>query len=191
MVVFFLRWYSQVLLDHGDHVLSLANLAFEGTRIAAKISGIHWWYKTASHAAELAAGFYNPSNRDGYSPIAQMLKKHDAAFNFTCVELRTLVHEEGFPEAMADPEGLVWQVLNAAWDAGIPVASENALPCFDRDGYNKILENAKPRTDPDERHLVAFTYLRLSPTLMEEVNFNEFERFVKRMHGEAVLDLAA
>lgn len=186
---FFLRWYSQVLLDHGDRVLSLANLAFEGTRIAAKVSGIHWWYKTASHAAELAAGFYNPSNRDGYAAIAQMLKNHDAAFNFTCVELRTLDHEEGFPEAMADPEGLVWQVLNAAWDAGIPVASENALPCFDRDGYNKILENAKPRTDPDERHLVAFTYLRLSPILMKEANFNEFERFVKRMHGEAVLDL--
>lgn len=39
-----------------------------------------------------------------------MLKKHGAAFNFTCVELRTLAHEEGFPEAMADPEGLVWQV---------------------------------------------------------------------------------
>lgn len=188
---FFLRWYSQVLLDHGDRVLSLANLAFEGTQIAAKISGIHWWYKTASHAAELAAGFYNPSNHDGYTPIAQMFKKHDAAFNFTCVELRTLVHEEGFPEAMADPEGLVWQVLNAAWDAGIPVASENALRCFDRDGYNKILENAKPRTDPDGRHLVAFTYLRLSPTLMEEVNFKEFERFVKHMHGEAVLDLEA
>lgn len=186
---FFLRWYSNVLLDHGDRVLSLANLAFEGIRIAAKVSGIHWWYKTASHAAELAAGFYNPSNRDGYAAIAQMLKNHNAAFNFTCVELRTLDHEEGFPEAMADPEGLVWQVLNAAWDAGIPVASENALPCFDRDGYNKILENAKPRTDPDGRHLVAFTYLRLSPILMKEANFNEFGRFVKRMHGEAVLDL--
>lgn len=186
---FFLRWYSQVLLDHGDRVLSLANLSFEGTRIAAKVSGIHWWYKTASHAAELAAGFYNPSNCDGYAPIARMLKKHGAALNFTCVELRTLDHEEGFPEAMADPEGLVWQVLNAAWDASIPVASENALPCFDRDGYNKILENAKPRNDPDGRHLEAFTYLRLSPTLMEETNFSEFERFVKRMHGEAVLDL--
>eukprot|EP01018_Ginkgo_biloba_P029158 Gb_23715 [translate_table: standard] len=186
---FFLSWYSQVLLDHGDRALSLANMAFEGTRIAAKISGIHWWYKTASHAAELAAGFYNPSNRDGYAPIAQMLKNHDVAFNFTCVELRTLAHEEGFPEAMADPEGLVWQVLNAAWDAGIPVASENALQCYDRDGYNKILENAKPRNNPDGQHLAAFTYLRLSPTLIEEANFYEFNRFVKRMHGEAVLDL--
>ncbi|ERM95043.1 hypothetical protein AMTR_s00009p00244310 [Amborella trichopoda] len=185
---FFLGWYSQVLIDHADRVLALANLAFEGTRIAAKISGIHWWYKTASHAAELAAGFYNPCNRDGYSPIAQMLKKHEVALNFTCAELRTLDQHEDFPEALADPEGLVWQVLNAAWDVGIPVASENALPCYDREGYNKVLENAKPAHDPDGRHLSAFTYLRLSPALMERQNFLEFERFVKRMHGEAVPD---
>lgn len=76
------------------------------------------------------------------------------------------------------------QVLNSAWDAGIPVASENALPCYDRQGYNKILENAKPRKDPDGRCLAAFTYLRLNPTLMEEQNFKEFGRFVKRLHGE-------
>ncbi|KAF5464259.1 hypothetical protein F2P56_014350 [Juglans regia] len=186
---FFLKWYSHVLIDHGDRVLALANLAFEGTCIAVKLSGIHWWYKTASHAAELTAGFYNPSNHDGYAPIATMLEKHGAALNFTCVEMRTLDQHEDFPEALADPEGLVWQVLNAAWDVCIPVASENALPCHDREGYNKILENAKPRNDPDGRHLSAFTYLRLSPILMERHNFMEFERFVKRMHGEAVSDL--
>ncbi|GFZ06851.1 beta-amylase 2 [Actinidia rufa] len=213
----------QVLVDHGDRILSLANLAFEGTCIAAKLSGIHWWYKTASHAAELTAGFYNPCNRDGYAPIAKMLKKHEVALNFTCVEMRTLDQHEDFPEALADPEGLVWQyphvsgsgsvptladtlfasnqalkyfpaidrstlqVLNAAWDVSIPVASENALPCYDREGYNKILENAKPLNDPDGRHLSAFTYLRLSPVLMENHNFMEFERFVKRMHGSSRL----
>ncbi|KMT20485.1 hypothetical protein BVRB_1g004720 [Beta vulgaris subsp. vulgaris] len=186
---FFLNWYSKVLIDHGDRVLALANLAFEGFSIAAKLSGIHWWYKTASHAAELTAGFYNPCNRDGYAPIAEMLKKHEAALNFTCVELRTLNQHEEYPEALADPEGLVWQVLNAAWDVCIPVASENALCCYDREGYNKILENAKPRNDPDGKHLSAFTYLRLNPDLMEESNFMEFERFVKRMHGESVPDL--
>jgi beta-amylase len=34
---FFLRWYSQGLIEHGDRVLDLANLAFEGTRIAVKV----------------------------------------------------------------------------------------------------------------------------------------------------------
>ena len=78
--------------------------------VNGQVSGIHWWYKTASHAAELTAGFYNPANRDGYAPIAAMLKKHETALNFTCVELRTLDQQEDFPEALADPEGLVWQV---------------------------------------------------------------------------------
>ncbi|ONM53705.1 Beta-amylase 2 chloroplastic [Zea mays] len=180
---FFLSWYSQALVDHADRVLMLARLAFEGTNIAVKVSGVHWWYKTASHAAELTAGFYNPCNRDGYAPIAAVLKKYDAALNFTCVELRTMDQHEVYPEAFADPEGLVWQVLNAAWDAGIQVASENALPCYDRDGFNKILENAKPLNDPDGRHLLGFTYLRLGKDLFERPNFFEFERFIKRMHG--------
>ncbi|XP_058195269.1 beta-amylase 2, chloroplastic isoform X2 [Rhododendron vialii] len=186
---FFLNWYSQFLIDHGDRVLAQANLAFEGTCIAAKLSGIHWWYKTASHAAELTAGFYNTSNHDGYTRIATMLKKHGAALNFTCVELRTMDQHENFPEALADPEALVWQVFKAAWDVTIPVASENALPCYNRESYDKILENAKPLNDPEGRCISAFTYLRLSSVLMEEQNFTEFEQFVKRMHGEALSGL--
>jgi len=35
---FFLNWYARILVDHGDRVLSLAKLAFEGTRIAVKVS---------------------------------------------------------------------------------------------------------------------------------------------------------
>ena len=34
---FFLNWYSQTLVEHADRVLALANLAFEGTCIAAKV----------------------------------------------------------------------------------------------------------------------------------------------------------
>ncbi|EEF50526.1 beta-amylase 7 [Ricinus communis] len=186
---FFLNWYSRVLVEHGDRVLSLAKLAFEGTQIAAKLSGIHWWYKTASHAAELTAGFYNSCNRDGYNAIAMMLKKHGAALNFSCSEARMLDQPGDFVEALGDPDGLLWQVLNAAWDVDTLIASENVLPCHDRVGYNKILDNAKPLNNPDGRHFLSFTYLRLSPLLMERQNFMEFERFVKRMHGEAVIDL--
>ncbi|KAJ6344159.1 hypothetical protein OIU76_005809 [Salix suchowensis] len=181
---FFLNWYARILVDHGDRVLSLAKLAFEGTQIAAKLLGIHWWYKTASHAAELTAGFYNPCNHDGYAAIVATLKKHGAILNFSCSELWAVDQQVDFAEAHSDPEGLVWQVLNAAWDVGIPVASENALPCYDRVMYNKILDNAKPLNDPDGRHFLSFTYLRLSPLLMERQTYMEFERFVKRMHGK-------
>ena len=77
---------------------------------AHQVSGIHWWYKTASHAAELTAGFYNAHNRDGYAAVTAMLARQKAALNFTCVELRTKQQQRDTPEAMADPEGLVWQV---------------------------------------------------------------------------------
>ncbi|XP_019261969.1 PREDICTED: beta-amylase 2, chloroplastic-like isoform X2 [Nicotiana attenuata] len=149
-----------------------------------QLPGIYWWRNTRSGAAELTAGFYSGDCSDGYSPIASMLKKHEAALNFTCLELRTVYQEIDFPEAIADPERLVWQVLNVAWEAYIPVAGENSRPCYHREGYNMILENAKPRNDPFGRHyLSAFTYLRLSPTLLEKHNFMEFERFVQKMHG--------
>ncbi|KAG4922426.1 hypothetical protein JHK84_051265 [Glycine max] len=179
---FFLSWYSQVLIDHGNRVLSLAKLAFEGSCIAAKLSGIYWWYKTASHAAELTAGYYNPCNRDGYAAIMTMLKTNGINLNIPCVDLHTLNQHEGFPETFADPEGLVWQVLNAGWEVDLPVTSQNGFPCLNRVGYNKVLDNAKPMNDPDGRHFSSFTYLRLSSLLMERQNFIEFERFVKRMH---------
>ncbi|KAL3622089.1 Leucine-rich repeat receptor-like serine/threonine-protein kinase bam2 [Castilleja foliolosa] len=182
---FFLRWYSKVLVDHGDQMLAVAKLAFEDTPIAAKLSGIHWLYKTTSHAAELTAGFHNIFGESGYRPIAEMLKKHGAALNFTCVELRTTDQEANFPEALADPEALVWQVLNAAWETGISFASENALPCYDRRGYEKILDIAIPYGEPNGRHFTAFTYLRLSSCLLEDGNLAEFVRFLKGMHGES------
>lgn len=75
-----------------------------------QLSGIYWWYKTASHAAELTAGYYNPCNRDGYAAIMTMLKINGVGLNIPCVELHTLNQHEGFPETFADPEGLVWQV---------------------------------------------------------------------------------
>ena len=79
------------------------------------------------------------------------------------------------------------QVFNSAWNAGVKVASENALSCYDRRGYNKILENSKPEADSTGRSLVAFTYLRLSPELMEDDNFFEFTRFVRRLQGNDYL----
>jgi hypothetical protein len=80
------------------------------------------------------------------------------------------------------------QVLNAAWDSGTPVARENSLACHDRVGYNKMLESVKFRNDPDRKHLSSFAYSRLVPALMEGHNIVEFERFVKKLHGEAVMN---
>lgn len=71
---------------------------------------MHWWYKTRSHAAELTAGFYNSSNRDGYAAIMAMLKRHSATLCFTCSEMSMMDQNTDFSESLADPEGLLWQV---------------------------------------------------------------------------------
>ena len=74
-----------------------------------QVPAVHWWYKTTSHAAELMAGFYNPTNQDGYSPVFEVLRKHSVTLKFVC--LRFHVSGQEYDEALADPEGLSWQVI--------------------------------------------------------------------------------
>ncbi|KAI6697466.1 hypothetical protein NL676_017585 [Syzygium grande] len=86
-----------------------ANKIFLGCRVklAAKVSGIHLWYKDDSQAAELTSGYYNLNDRDGYRPIARMLSRHHAIFNFTCLEMRD---SKQIAAAKSGPEELVQQV---------------------------------------------------------------------------------
>lgn len=69
---FFLEWYSGKLPEHGDRILTAAKATFRGTetKLSGKVAGIHWHYRTRSHAAELTAGYYNIRYQDGYLPIA-------------------------------------------------------------------------------------------------------------------------
>ncbi|KAF6169302.1 hypothetical protein GIB67_013732 [Kingdonia uniflora] len=182
---FFLTWYSNKLLTHGDQILDEANQIFLGCKIklAAKVSGIHWWYKEDNHAAELTAGYYNLKDRDGYRTIARMMSRHSTSLNFTCLEMRNSKQSE---EAKSGPEELVQQVLSAGWREDIEVAGENALPRYDRNDYNQILKNARPngvnRDDPPKLRMAALTYLRLSSNLLESKNFRIFKTFVRKMH---------
>eukprot|EP00250_Pteridium_aquilinum_P012435 c20727_g1_i1 orf=118-2199(-) len=184
---FFLEWYSGILLKHGDTMLEAAAEIFEGykLRLAAKIAGIHWWYNAMNHAAELAAGYYNLRERDGYKPIAKMLARHRAVLNFTCIEMRDTDHY--YWQARCGPEGLVSQVLNAGWNEGIDVSCENALPRFDRTAYDQILLNARPDGISSEilpkKRVFSFTYLRLGHDLMQDYHWREFVSFVRRMHA--------
>ncbi|XP_068651385.1 beta-amylase 8 [Aristolochia californica] len=185
---FFLQWYSKTLIEHADNVLSLATLAFEETQIIVKIPAVYWWYKTSGHAAELTAGFYNPTNQNGYSPIFDVLKKHSVTLKFVCVGLPFSAAEND--EALADSEALCWQVLNSAWDHGLNVAGQNVLPCYERDGYSRIIETAKPRNHPDRRHLSFFAYQLSAPGLVQrEFCLPDFEYFIKCMHGEVTAEI--
>jgi len=183
---FFLTWYSNKLIKHGDKILDEANKVFLGCRVqlAIKISGIHWWYRVPNHAAELTAGYYNLDDRDGYRTIAHMLTRHRASMNFTCAEMRD---NEQSSEAKSAPEELVQQVLSAGWREGLNIACENALSRYDATAYNTILRNARPqginKNGPPEHKLYGFTYLRVSSELLEGQNYATFKTFVRRMHA--------
>ena len=177
---FFLNWYSQMLLDHGERILSSAKSIFQdmGVKISVKVSGIHWHYGTRSHAPELTAGYYNTRFRDGYIPIAQMLARHGAILNFTCIEMRD--HEQP-QDALCAPEKLVRQVALATREAQVPLAGENALPRYDETAHEQILRASSLNFDGEEREMCAFTYLRMNPDLFQADNWRRFVAFVKKM----------
>lgn len=174
---FFLEWYSKKLINHGEKILKAADEIFQGTgaKLSGKVAGIHWHYKTRSHAAELTAGYYNTRHQDGYLPIARMMAKHGVVFNFTCMEMRD---REQPHEANCSPEGLVRQVKMATKTAGTELAGENALERYDGGAYSQVL--ATSRSDSGNA-LSAFTYLRLNKRLFEADNWRNLIEFVKAM----------
>ncbi|KAG8073411.1 hypothetical protein GUJ93_ZPchr0006g41370 [Zizania palustris] len=184
---FFMSWYSQMLLEHGERILSAASGVYTGTpgvKISVKVAGIHWHYGTRSHAAELTAGYYNTRNHDGYGPIARMLGRHGAVLNFTCVEMRD--HEQP-QDAQCRPEALVQQVAAAAREAGVGLAGENALPRYDDTAHDQIVTTAAEKAA--EERMVAFTYLRMGPDLFQPDNWRRFAKFVKRMSESGAPDM--
>ncbi|KAK7295927.1 hypothetical protein VNO77_51109 [Canavalia gladiata] len=153
-------------------------------KISVKVAGIHWHYGSRSHAPELTAGYYNTRFRDGYLPIAQMLARHGAIFNFTCIEMRD--HEQP-QDALCAPEKLVKQVALATQKAQVALAGENALPRYDEYAHEQIVRASQLDVDGDSgnREMCAFTYLRMNPHLLEPNNWRKFVAFVKKMKGKS------
>lgn len=198
---FFLSWYSGELVGHGDRMLRCARSVFGGgagsgdPALAIKCAGVHWWYNSRSHAAELTAGYFNTRSgdncpeRDGYEPIVKICGKHRARLNFTCTEMRDIEHPFF---SRCGPEGLLRQIRAAAARYGVKVAGENALCRFDQDAYDKIILNCRGEGDDSDLWktgallppMASFTFLRLSKELFEDENFNSFVRFVARMANE-------
>ncbi|RCV42618.1 hypothetical protein SETIT_9G229700v2 [Setaria italica] len=177
---FFLSWYSQMLMEHGDRILTGASSVFSASpvEVSVKVAGIHWHYGTRSHAPELTAGYYNTRHHDGYLPVARLLARHGAVLNFTCVEMRD--HEQP-QDAQCMPEALVRQVGAAARAAGVGLAGENALPRYDGAAHDQVVSTAAERAAEDR--MVAFTYLRMGADLFHPDNWHRFAAFVRRMDG--------
>ncbi|XP_057521076.1 beta-amylase 3, chloroplastic [Amaranthus tricolor] len=172
---FFLKWYSGKLIEHGEIILASAKEIFDatGAKLSGKVAGIHWHFKTRSHAAELTAGYYNTRDRNGYLPIARMFAKYGVVFNFTCMEMKDCEQPDH-----CSPEGLVQQVKMATQTAGVELAGENALERYDAGAYGQVLATSMSHSGSA---LSAFTYLRMNKRLFEGDNWRHLVEFVKSM----------
>ena len=87
-----------------QHSRGESEYAFEpACPLGIKLAGVHWWFKSRSHGAELTAGYYNTRERDGYADVMSLLASHKARASFTCVEMRDCEHP---PEARCSPQGM-------------------------------------------------------------------------------------
>lgn len=174
---FFLNWYAAQLQAHAARVLSAASTIFPGSvRLSAKVPGVHWWYFHPSHAAELTAGLLNTNGQDAYYALAQLFARYRAGMDFTCFEM-----QDGEQPASCDcgPFELVQQSKAAAHRAGIAFGGENALARYDSTAYATVEQQASALG----YSISAFTYLRLSSTLLQPDNFPTFVDFVANMRG--------
>ncbi|KAF5205894.1 Beta-amylase [Thalictrum thalictroides] len=171
-----------MLMYQGERILSNAQSIFHstGVKISVKVAGIHWHYGTRSHARELTVGYYNTHYHDGYIPIAHMLARYGAIFNFTCIEMRD--HEQP-QDALCAPEKLVRQVAMATHKIGVPLAGENALPRYDETAHDQILNVASLKLDEIEQEsdMCSFTFWHMNPDLFQADNWRKFVSFVKKM----------
>jgi len=174
---FFLNWYASVLIQHGNLIMGKAKSVFSGypVKIAGKVAGVHWWYKTAAHGAELTAGYYNTNGNDAYAAIAQMFKNNGASFDFTCMEM---LDSSQPPDCDCGPQELVAQVKQDTLNYGVGLDGENALQVYDQGSYNTIESELAGVTNAG-----IFDYLRLTDTLMQSSNLATFQQFVSTMHN--------
>ncbi|KFM23571.1 Beta-amylase 1, chloroplastic [Auxenochlorella protothecoides] len=229
---FFLGWYSDALLEHGERMLTavtsvfnspggsssgdpsprssdtmvgsphtsvgvggtpppangtpdgmMAAVSFAGMASPGGAGGFNGPFGSASllppaarpdqdHAAELTAGYYNTPERDGYAALCALCARHGAAATLTCVEMCDAQHP---PEALCGPEGVLRQVREAAAAHGVPLAGENALPCF---MPASVDEAALARILPPLR---GCTFLRLTRELMAPSYQEHWVRFMAQM----------
>lgn len=203
---FFLDWYSSSLIAHGDRILtSISEVVrdhcrwrqdqisiecsrddgtktvrrLEEVKVGIKLAGVHWWYKSSSHAGELTAGYYNTRDRNGYRTIMEMLKKHSAVANFTAVEMRDCEQPE---YAKCSPQGLLAQLQEDALAVGIPLAGENALQRYDKFALERIEHASYGEETLIENcpQLKRLTFLRMGQSMFD--NWDAFESFIARMN---------
>lgn len=121
--------------------MTVAKQAFPKTELAVKVSGIHWWYGTPSHAAENTAGYYNTNGNNAYADYEDVFLQFSAHFDFTCLEMTDA--QQASANAYCEPQQLVHQVIDSVKMLGGALSGENALERYDQGAYDEILSNLR------------------------------------------------
>lgn len=175
---FFLQWYADRLLEHGEDVLrqvrDVVPKADRGVAIAVKISGVHWWKHCRSRAAEATCGYIGGDGQPMYRDIAKLLRAKGAVLDFTCLEMRTIDQPM---RARCGPRQLVAEVFQCARNENVAVAGENALQTFEKKAFGQIVYSFRCC----DAQKAGFTLLRLCDDLMMSANLKRLEGFVKDM----------
>ncbi|KAK7318069.1 hypothetical protein RJT34_02767 [Clitoria ternatea] len=178
---FFLKWYSDMLLLHGERICREAETIFRGTEvhISAKLAAIHWHYVTQSHPSELTAGYYNTFDRDGYLPIARMFSKYGLSMCCSCFEMQDALMKRINPHG--SPEGFLRQLLLAARLCDISLEGQNFSTNLDDGAYSQVLKMSNFYTNGIEKRPFSFNFVRMDKRLLEPRNWNRFTHFVRQM----------
>ncbi|KAM4116275.1 hypothetical protein ACJW30_02G037000 [Castanea mollissima] len=156
---FFLSWYSNQLISHGERLLSLASSTFgeTATTVYGKVPLMHSWYKTPSHPSELTAGYYNTTTRDGYEAVTEMFARNSCKLMF--------------------PELLLAQIRAACRKHGVEVSGQNSSATGAPGGFEQIKKNLVGDNVVD-----LFIYQRMGAYFFSPEHFPSFTNFVRSLN---------
>ncbi|KAK3011411.1 hypothetical protein RJ639_010899 [Escallonia herrerae] len=173
---FFLSWYSNLLISHGDRLLSLAASTFSDTSVtlSAKVPLVHSWYRTRSHPSELTAGYYNTVNRDGYEEVVEMFSRNSTKMILPGMDLS----DENQPnESLSSPELLLAQITAACRKHNVEVSGQNLMISGSPRGFEQIKKNLSGENAVAD----LFTYQRMGASFFSPDHFPSFNAFVRSL----------
>ncbi|KMS95925.1 hypothetical protein BVRB_003830 [Beta vulgaris subsp. vulgaris] len=172
---FFLSWYSNQLISHGNRILLLASAVFSKSPVivSGKLPLVHSWYNTRSHPSELTAGFYNTVNRDGYEALVQMFAKNSCRIILPGMDLSDAHQPNG-----SSPQSLQLQIEGSCRKHGVAITGENLSFPRVTDGFEKI----KGSLLEDNKVMDSFTYQRMGADFFSPKHFPLFTAFVRAVN---------
>lgn len=173
---FFLSWYSNQLITHGDQLLSVAASTFSDVPItvSGKVPLMHSWYKTHSHPAELVAGIYNTVNRDGYEAIIEMFSKNNCKIILPGMDLSD---EHQPKESLSSPESLLLQITLSCKKHGVEILGQNSIASNADSGFEQIRKNLMG----ENAAISLFTYQRMGAYFFSPDHFPSFTKFMRNL----------